>query len=215
MGRLTVGMTHREAVQHLRKEVIGTARLETGPLLAIPAFFGAVRAIMSDLDYVAALYDGWDGKDWRKIATSKKAERFLRDAFSAATGDRQYSVMAEHIYGLYRHGTVHLRAPKQVKNIVCSTPILSWGLMEKRTERFDDKAGTRFVGTHLRPVKISAQRTVLPVSIRVLFSDFIKACRWFGDELDAERRAGGSKLLTRWRQTADALANPEPTKLRW
>jgi len=57
MGALEPGMPHAEAAGHLRQEVIGTLRHETGSLVDEAKFFGAVRAIMCDIDYVAALFD--------------------------------------------------------------------------------------------------------------------------------------------------------------
>ncbi len=53
MGALKRGMTHDQAAEHLRQEVIGTLRYETGPLVEGAKFFGAVRAIMCGIDYGA------------------------------------------------------------------------------------------------------------------------------------------------------------------
>jgi hypothetical protein len=60
MGASEPGMPHAEAAGRLRQEVIGTLRHETGSLVDEAKFFGAVRAIMCDIDYVAALFAGWD-----------------------------------------------------------------------------------------------------------------------------------------------------------
>jgi hypothetical protein len=215
MAKLKVNMTHDEAAEHLRGEVVGTSRHETAPLVRIPAFFGAVRAIMSDIDYVAALHEGWDGRDRRQIATARKAVDFLKTVFPAATGNQQYAVLANHLYDLFRHGTVHLRAPKFVVNRASSTSILSWGLMEARMEDFDDGLGTRFTGTHMQPVRATAQKTVLPVSIQVLFEDFLSSCEYFANGLETEARVSGDAQISKWRQTADALASAEPTALLW
>jgi hypothetical protein len=50
MAELRAGMTHNEAVAHLREEVCGTARRETGRLVDPnePGLFGAVRGVMCD-----------------------------------------------------------------------------------------------------------------------------------------------------------------------
>jgi hypothetical protein len=62
MAQLAQSMSHEQAATHLREEVMNTARRETEPLVTLEptAFFGAVRGIMCDLDYVAALYCGFD-----------------------------------------------------------------------------------------------------------------------------------------------------------
>lgn len=55
----------------------------------------------------------------------------------------------------------------------------------------------------------------LPVSIRVLFDDYLTTVEHFAANLEAERDTGGNELLTRWKQTADALCDPDPSQLRW
>jgi hypothetical protein len=139
MGALKAGMTHDEAAEHLRKEVAETLRFETARLLGPPgpAFFGAVRSILSDMDYVAALYVGAQGRARRDFGQRADTVTFLKDVVAAATGDIGYQTYGEHLRDMFRVGTVHLRAPKQLENPACSTPILSWGLMEDRTETFE------------------------------------------------------------------------------
>jgi hypothetical protein len=216
MGTLKVGMTHDEAAAHLRQEVIGTLRYETGPLVDGAKFFGGVRAIMCDIDYVAALFEGWDGQDPRRIATAEKFRRFVELVFPTATGDQGYRTFAGHLYAMYRVGTVHLRHPKQLENAGASTPVLSWGVMVERTEDFDYPAGsTTFTGNHLRPVKVDIGKTILPVSLKALLEDSVAACEHFARLLEAEKAAGGHALLDKWRQVADALVTPDKTKLGW
>lgn len=216
MGALKLSMTHDEAAEHVRQEVIGTLRYETGPLVDGAKFFGAVRAIMCDIDYVAALFEGWDGQDPRRITTAEKFRTFMETVFAVATGDQGYKVFAGHLYAMYRVGTVHLRHPKQLENANASTPVLSWGVMVERTETFDYPSGGKvFTGTHLQPVKVDARKTILPVSLRGLFEDFIAACDYFARLLEAEKAAGGHALLDKWRQVADALVAPDKTKLSW
>jgi hypothetical protein len=120
MGALEPGMPHAEAAGHLRQEVIGTLRHETGSLVDEAKFFGAVRAIMCDIDYVAALFAGWDGQDPRRISTTEKFRTFVESVFPAATGDQGYQAFAGHLYAMYRVGTVHLRHPKQLENTMAN-----------------------------------------------------------------------------------------------
>lgn len=116
VAQLTPDMSHREAAAHLPEEVIGTCRRETGRLVdpVEPAFFGAVRGVLSDLEYPAALWAGWDGANRRHIATARKSVRFLREVMAPATSEPAYADLAEHVFQLFRVGTVHLRAPKRL-----------------------------------------------------------------------------------------------------
>src|SRR5262249_13185073 len=111
-------MSHGDAMAHLHQEVLGVARFETGRLVTAdePAFFGAVRGVMCDLDYVAALYYGWDGERRDQISTKEKTIRFIREVMASATGNEGYEQWGKHLYLLYRHGVVHLRAPKLVRS---------------------------------------------------------------------------------------------------
>lgn len=222
MGALKVGMNHEEAAKYLRREIIETLRYETGRLVGPPgpAFFGAVRSILTDLDYVAALYSGALGRrNRRDIGQRGDTVAFLSDVMAAATGDAGYRKYGEHLRDMFRVGTVHLRAPKQLENAACSTPILSWAIMEDRTEHdfeYPLGSGKMHSGTHMQPFAVDANKTVLPVSITALFEDFIAACEHFAKLLEAEKAAGGHVSLDRWWSVADVLVTPEPApKLRW
>ncbi len=216
MGALKAGMTYDEAAEHLRQEIVGTLRHETEPLVREAKFFGATRAIMCDIDYVAALFEGWDGKDPRRIATPEKFRTFVETVFTTATGNQCYKVFAGHLYAMYRVGTVHLRHPKQLESKTASTPVLSWGIMVERTEDFDYPVGGKaFTGTHMQLVKVDAAKTILPVSLNGLFEDFILACEHFAKLLEAEKAGGCHTMLGKWRSVADALIAPDRTKLRW
>jgi hypothetical protein len=216
MGALKPRMTHEDAASHLREEVIGTLRHETGPLVDEAKFFGAVRAIVCDIDYAAALFDGWDGNDPRRIATAEKFRTFPESVVARVTGNQGYKQFAGHLYEMYRVGTVHLRHPRQLTNPVASTPVLSWGIMVDRTEDFDYPAGGKaFTGSHLQPVKVDANKTILPVSLKALFEDSIAAFEEFARMLVAENAAGGRALLDKWRSVADALVAPFVSNRTW
>ena len=85
---------------------------------------------------------------------------------------------------------------KQLENAAASTPVLSWGVMVERTEDFDYPSGGKaFTGTHLQPVKVNATKTILPVSLKALFEDFVAACEEFARQLEAEKTAGTQRNL--------------------
>lgn len=217
MGVLEPDMTHTAAVAHLRGEVAEVAKSETGRLVVAeePAFFGAVRGVMCDLDYVGALYAGWNGHRRDRIATKDKTVRFIRDVMSTATGEDGYRRWSKHLYELYRTGVVHLRAPKVLHNSACDPPRLAWLLMfDRRTDIPEVASGS---AEHLRVVRASAKQATafLPVSIRALFEDHLAAVEYFAQSLETEADEGGHALLHRWRETANALCEPDPTSLDW
>lgn len=216
MAELTKDMSHDEIAAHLRDEVCGTARRETGRLVTgrDPALFGAVRGVMCDLDYVAALYYGWNRKRRDKVATKRKSVRFLRQVMAPATGDSGYRDFAQHLYDLYRCGVVHLRAPKLLKSPHGSTKALTWALMYPRKGSLEVD-GQELELEHLKLLRRDASLTYLPLSIKALFDDFLATCEHIAEEAEAERDAKGSALRSRWRQTANALVEAEPTGLRW
>lgn len=225
MAPLAVNMSHHDAVTHLKVEVGETARRETGRLVdpSSPAFFGAVRAVMCDIDYVAALYAGWDGQQRRQIATRNKVVAFMREMLPLATGEHAYGRLAEHLYELYRVGTVHLRQPKIILSPgpPCSTQALTWALMYGREGTAEFRSRT-YPLRHLSPITVSKQIgdfhevTMLPVSIKALFDDFLAACDLYARLLEDEEQAGGNVFIDRWRSAADALASPELNDtLRW
>lgn len=216
VAQLTNAMTHREIATHLREEVCNTARKETGRLVTEddPALFGAVRGVMCDLDYVAALYYGWSGKRRDHISRKAKSIRFIRDVMSAATGNDGYREFAAHLYDLYRCGVVHLRAPKFLASPNASTKTLTWALMYERKDQLQINSRQHEL-EHLKLLKASAKLAYLPLSIKALLDDFLVTDEHVAQEIEAEGNAGGTELRDRWRSTADALAVAEPSKLSW
>ena len=163
---------------------------------------------------MAALYRGWDGQNRREISTARKTIEFLRDVFPAATGETAYATFSEHLYQMYRIGTVHLRAPKRLSNPRLATPELSCVLMYERQENVENE-GTSLSVMHLRPVQASSPKTILPVSIRVFFDDFLSSCEEFARRVEQDHASSGTVLLDRWRSVANALVEPEPSELPW
>jgi hypothetical protein len=226
MADLKKGMTHDEAAAHLRENVLHVARYETARMLGPPgpAYFSLVLGVMCGIDYVAALYTGWDGMGGhRAIAKRWKTIAFMHDVMTTATAEAGYKAYGEHVYDIFRCGTVHLGGPKRVKltSQECSTPVLTWALMPRRVDTVP--IGRRnYSMRHLQPQVVKkqiehyAEVTVLPVSLYALFDDYVAACEFFAADLEAERDAGESALLRRWRSTADLLTQPEPVEnLEW
>ncbi len=204
------------AAKHLRDVVAETARFETGRLVTPEdtALFGAVRAVMSDLEYVASLYCGWDGANRRRIQTAAKTIAFMDEVMARATGNAGYSTYGPHLYELYRCGLIHQRLPKVLSSATASTQLLGWALMYARLDRLGPHRGNVEV-EHLRLQVVDNGLALLPVSVLAIYADFLAACEYFASLLEAEAAAGESELLTRWQQTWNALGSPEDTQLTW
>jgi hypothetical protein len=226
VGELRKSMSHEEIVAHLHHEVADTARFETGRLISVDAglsdqppgwaFFGAVRAVLCDVDYVGALYCGFQGKDRWRLATSAKAVRYLREVFSSATGNPCYRDYGELIYNIYRHGTVHLRAPKRLRNTSASSELLSWTLLGPRSGEGPGKTTPgRYTFQHLQAWRVEPNLTTIPVSVQALYEDFLASVEHFADLIRAEAGQSGVDLRDRWRSVADILSEPEDTNLTW
>ncbi len=147
---------------------------------------------MCDIDYVAALYVGWDGIDRRKIATGQKTIRFLEEVIADAAERQAYRTYARHLYDMYRVGTVHLREPKIVVKVdeSCTTPALTWALMQARRD-FVRIGAESYSLSHLEPIVVRKrianfpEATMLPVSIQALFDDFLSGCEVLATRLVA------------------------------
>jgi hypothetical protein len=217
MAPLFKSMSHSDAAEHLRGEVIQVAEHEVRPLLCLPAtgYFSAALLTMCGVDHVGALYGGWDGHNRRQIASTAKARVFLTDVMAPATGLSSYRTYAPHLVEIYRMGLVHLRAPKVFTASHRSTAELTWALMDDRTgEHLSTPAGP-VAADHLVPVRVSKDRTALPLSVVALHEDFLVSCEWFATQLLQEANSSTTVLIDRWRSTADALSAPEQTSLTW
>lgn len=215
-------MTHAEAAAHLRVEVTNTANREVRPLLTLadgqPGYFNVVRAVLSDTDYLGALYSGWpEAPNVRQVATTAKAVRFIEEVYAAATANADYAAHGKLLYNVFRMGTVHLREPKTFDNPISSTPFLSWVLMDGQTGQLEPAfGGDAIQHLKLKPAIVNPDETLLPVSVRQLFEDFLLAVGHYAAALDHERGAGGATpLLDRWKESADAIVAKESTDLTW
>lgn len=166
------------------------------------------------LDYVAALHAGWNGKRRDKIASKEKTIRYIREVVSVASDNDDYRRWATHLYDLYRTGLVHLRPPKVLCNESQDPPSLSWFLMLDPITPAPEHLAAPAEHLKLARAQTKHATSYLPVSIRALFDDYLASVEHFAEALQAERRHDGDELLTRWRQTADALCEPDPSRLR-
>lgn len=218
-------MTHFDATHHLR-DVVHTCEFETGRLIGLDnglaldrdpgwAFFGAARAVLCDIDYVSALFCGCDSPDeW--VSSARKSQRYIREVIAPAANNPRYEEFAEHLYQMYRHGTVHLRQPKRFENPKNEgTQILTWTLMGPRSTTLTLSSKVRFDLSHLERKRIAADVATLPVSVEELYADYLASVRHFAHLLEVEASDGKTELLARWRSAAERLIDPERSDLTW
>jgi hypothetical protein len=209
---LSANMGHTEAVQHLRS----TFPLHVKHDVDAAAPFGAIRSIFAGIEYVAALYAGWNGKSGGMIATRRKTVEFLKEVLPAATGVEEYSLFAEHLYDLFRSGTVHLYVPRRlhaqhgvldaVPQLVC----VDWRIDDGRSalprgRLYSVAPPARCHRGHHRPISLAT----------TLLNDLLAAAGWLASRLEEEAEGGGRTLLDRWRETADGMSRPAKTNLHW
>ncbi len=211
---LSHGMTHQQAVNFLRNHFLFNFCYETSGLTERPAPWVLTRTILCALDFIAALYCGWDGTNRRQIARPGNCTRFLTEVFPVATGNERYGQFAEHLYEMFRTGTVHQRNPKRFVNLESRSRILTWAFLQKDPGVIKTATGET-LATHLTLVHVAPDTMALPISIKALYRDFVQSCEYFAEALEREAEAGGGELLRRWRQTADALSKAEDTHLTW
>jgi hypothetical protein len=90
-------------------------------------YFAVPRLVLSYVDYLGALYNGYNGKrnerTGKRIFTSGKyAEIFLNDIFGRI--DPNYIEYNALLWEIYRNGTIHLYSPKILKNVNSSRTIV-------------------------------------------------------------------------------------------
>jgi len=91
-------------------------------------YFGIPRLVLSYVDYLGALYNGYDGKIDKKtgrriFAAVKYAKSFLNNIFGQI--DPNYIKYGALLWEIYRNGTIHLYSPKILKD-KNSNRAISW-----------------------------------------------------------------------------------------
>jgi len=82
-------------------------------------YFGVPRLVLAYVDHLGALYHGYDGtvdnRTGRRVFTKTAyAKTFLVEIFGQVHKD--YKGYGGLLYGIYRHGTVHLCEPLTLRN---------------------------------------------------------------------------------------------------
>lgn len=173
-------------------------------------YFGVTRAVLCYVDYLGGLYGGWEGKvnsrtGAKEIATTKKAIAFIKDVLGDV--DAAYRQNGALLYKMYRHGTVHLYAPRDLRRK--DERVLSW--LPYRGDRGQWLSVPRAHKVrHLNPIRGDDDSDWLPVSITCLYHDLLASLDVLFGKVQRD-----SELLTRWHCACAGLLDPDPTSLEW
>lgn len=210
----------------LEEEVKEQIFLEIAPILYIGqpvgGYFGVTRQILCFVDFLGALYSGYDDKEKKddlkkdgrmRISKSEKVKTFITK-FMGEKLDPKYKENGIIFYDMYRHGLVHLYQPKTIKQK--NGRLLQWALYkgqrESHQEGFDAQRG-RFVIPNARHLEIVAdprnpQEDLLTISITCLYKDLLTAIDRFYKKIEENN----NDEIKKWRQTANAILESEEAR---
>jgi hypothetical protein len=211
---LAQGMTLRQMQDYLTKDLRVSVVNDVAPCLQptkpTGGYFAVPRLVLGYVDYLGALYHGYQGRmnrGRRVFAESGYAKSFLRDVFGQVDG--HYALYGDLLWEIYRNGTIHLYQPLTLQN---GQRVINWAVYKgQRTQRIlvQDVGVPRFV-RHLEPQWIVLNHWIQPVSITCLYEDILLAIDTYVSMISSN-----ASLQTCFRQVANALQVPEPTKLTW
>jgi hypothetical protein len=210
---LKPNMTLEEAKEFLQGDLKRSIENDIRPILQPEkeegGYFGVPRSVLCYVDFLGALYCGYQGEKFRngkkRIAISWKACRFIREILGSV--DSLYEDNGDLLYEMYRHGTVHLFSPNELKGR--DGRVISWLLHKQGRQASIPVDGEHLEVRHLQPVEFKGCHR-LPVSIVCLCDDLNAAIDELRGRLDDR-----PVLLRRWNSAAAALCEPETTKLNW
>lgn len=179
-------------------------------------YFGVVRSVLCYIDYLGALYEGYDGRSkfgngTQKLATPEKAKKFIKEILGVV--DESYKLNGELLYEMYRHGTVHLYRPHRLKN--SNGRVLFWLTYKGSREYWTHYEHKAIKVRHLQILKWKNKEYALPVSIICLYEDLIESVQLYFEKIENELKNGTNHLLNNYSTMVEALMKPEPTKLSW
>jgi len=198
-----------EMKQFLREELKEQILLEIAPILHVGispgGYFGVTRQILCLVDFLGALYSGYNGevdkKTGRKlISKAKNTINFIQEFFGEI--DPNYKTKGKYLYLMYRHGLVHLYQPKEIE--LKDGKKLSW-LAYKGPREGASVHEVQFV-THMGISQAPNDPNVkyLTLSITSLYYDLIAAIDLYIQKLENDKN-----LQEKWVSTANAISEPE------
>src|SRR5829696_5369817 len=212
---LKKNMDAAKVVDYLNNDLKISVMNDVGPCLNLGrdegGYFAVPRLVLSYVDYLGALYNGYNDKSNKKtnkriFSTSKYAKTFLKAIFALI--DCNYSRYGELVWEIYRNGTIHLYAPFIFENKKFNKTIGWLTYKGARIDQLDPPNG--FQVTHLVPCDHGNNKWFQPISITCLYEDLISAINKYAYLILKD-----SNLLLKFQQAADALLEPEETTFTW
>jgi len=211
-------MTLAEILMYLTGDLKVSIINDIGPCLSLGydegGYFAAPRLVLSYVDYLGALYHGYEGKSDSKnrriFADPKYAKNFLSNVFGRK--DDGYKKYGDLLWEIYRNGTIHLYSPKSLKDIA-SKRTVGWLIhkLERKAQLRDTfNEGMYFTATHLKPYDHGNGTWTQPISIKCMYEDLIYAIDRFAQIISTDHN-----LESKFRSTSDALSIPETTLIEW
>lgn len=216
--QLKSSMTVEEAVGYLDKNLRKSIINDVSPILdrwcsqSEGGYFGVTRLVLCYVDYLGALYCGTQGdNNPRHLATSKKAKTYINEVMSRVDPLYGEEDIANLLYEMYRHGTVHLYEPKRFVDKTHSR-CLEWHV-NKYPRSWMGSDGR--VWRHLKPLHHLAEQWVFPVSIVCLYEDLVASIDVFITMLREEAVCGKDTLLRNFQSAANLILQPEEVDWAW
>lgn len=139
--------------EDLKKSIFNDVKPIIQPHEKEGGYFGVSRLVLCYVDYLGALYIGYNGETDRsgrkKISTVNKAKSYIKHVLSKV--DPLYESYGDLLYEMYRHGTVHLYQPKTFIN-KDTKETLSW-LTHKGSRIAEDEYNGKL--EHMNPKRIN------------------------------------------------------------
>ena len=198
-----------EMRQFLQEEVKEQILLEIAPILHVGiaqgGYFGVTRQILCLVDFLGALYSGYNGEVDKKterkmISKGEKAIKFIEEIMGE--NDPNYKTNGIYLYLMYRHGLVHLYQPKEIE--LKDGKKLSWLAYKGPREGTNvlEVQNVKHMGISQSPQDPNTK--YLTISIISLYYDLITAIDLFTKKLELEK-----DLQNKWISTANAISEPE------
>lgn len=214
---LKQNMSLTDIIIYLQTDLKASVKNDVYPVLQLDkkdgGYFAVPRLVLCYVDFLGALYCGFSGTNLRRIATSTKARRYLRNVMWMV--DPGYRSEADALIEVYRHGTVHLYAPSPLKR-TSDNRILEW-LAYKGPRRQMLSAGTTSAKwiKHLECHQHDANTDVLPISINCMYEDLQQSIDEYCGLLQNEYQRGANTLLNNFVSAANQIAQPKPVTISW
>lgn len=202
----------------LNEELKEQILLEISPIIYIGqnpgGYFGVSRQILCLIDFLGALYVGYDEKKDKKYQNSKgkirdisrsdQAIKFIQEVMGEKI-DPYYKTNGEIIYKMYRHGLIHLYQPKSF--LQKNGRKLSWVAYKGPRENTSLVIGEKkFVSVRHagRITDLDDNCEYLAISINCLYYDLIQSIDIYINLLEQDK-----SLQEKFVTTANAICDLE------